>query len=368
MKIAVIGIRGLPAGYSGFETCAEHTCKHWVSKGHSVLVYCRGHLYQKKVHKTDTGVELNYLPALKIKSLETLSHTFLACLHLCFFKRSYKIIHLYNCGNGIFVPLLKLFGKKVFVSVDGLEWKRKKWGFVAKNIYKFGAFISVKFADQIIVDNKIVEDFYHARFGKETKLIAYGAKIFREHDVENNSILEKHALRKKKYFIFVGRFVKEKGVKNLIESYLKLNTNYPLIVVGDDVEGNEYRDTIFDRYKNHPKVRLLGYKFGEEYETLLRNALMYVSASELEGTSPSLLAAMGAKVCVLVNGIEENIATLGNSGNVFKKNDLESLINHWQQFVNSPTSIEKSAKIGYDYVIEHYSWSSISNKYLSIFN
>ena len=128
MKIAVIGIRGLPANYSGFETCAEHTTKHWSHEKHEVLVYCRKHLYPIKKNKTKNGVYLKYLLSSRIKSLETLSHTFLAVLHLCFFNRKTKIVHIYNCGNGIFIPLLKLFGKKTFISVDGLEWKRKKYG------------------------------------------------------------------------------------------------------------------------------------------------------------------------------------------------------------------------------------------------
>ncbi|WP_111308751.1 DUF1972 domain-containing protein [Confluentibacter sediminis] len=367
MKIAVIGIRGLPASYSGFETCAEHTTKQWVKNKHEVVVYCRSHIYESKIPKTTEGVYLKYLPSLPIKSLETLSHTFLSVLHLCFIEKNIKIIHLYNCGNGIFIPILKLFGKKTFISVDGLEWKRKKWGFIAKSMYKFGAKVAVKFSNELIVDNKVVQDFYSYKFNKETSLIAYGAKIIEKSKMTSEEVFNKFELKSKEYFLFVGRFVKEKGVLNLIKSYLELNTHYPLVIIGDDVENNEYRDYIFSTYNAHPKIKLLGYRFGDEYEAILSNALMYVSASELEGTSPSLLAAMGAKTCTLVNGIEENLTTLGGSGSVFEKNDYNDLVKKWQYYIDNPTIIDKMALKGYKYVLENYSWSKISKDYISLF-
>ena len=368
MKIAVLGIRGLPAGYSGFETCAHHTTKHWLAAKEEVLVYCRKHLYPKKQPHSKDGAQLVYLPSLPIKSLETLSHTFFSIVHLCFFKRQYKFVHLYNCGNGIFIPFLKIFGKKVFISVDGLEWKRKKWGRIAKSIYKLGAYMSVKFADKIIVDNKVVEDFYKGRFNKDTSLIAYGAKIINNTALIADSSLKKHNLKKKQYFIFVGRFVKEKGVQHLINSYLKLTTDFPLVLIGDDVAGNAYRDHIFETYANHPKIHLVGYQFGEAYETLLTNALLYLSASELEGTSPSLLAAMGANVCTLVNGIEENLVTLGGTGTTFKKNDYTDLTRQWQYFIDNPHQIEKMAEKGHQHVLAKYNWELIAKQYLSLFS
>lgn len=367
MKIAIIGIRGLPASYSGFETCAHHTSKHWVETNNDVLVYCRTHLYHEKKTFSEDGAKLVYLPSLPIKSLETLSHTFFSILNLSLFKRGYRIVHLYNCGNGIFIPLLKLFGKKVFISVDGLEWKRKKWGKVAKFIYKLGAYMSVKFADDIIVDNKVVEDFYTSRFNRKTALIAYGAKVIGDSPQKDIAFLENCGLKKKEYFIFIGRFVKEKGVQHLINSYLELNTSMPLVIIGDDVVGNAYRDHIFKTYADHPKIHLLGYKFGEEYEAFLANALMYISASELEGTSPSLLAAMGANVCTLVNGIEENLATIGNSGTVFKRNDYADLTKKWQYFIDNPNEVENMAEKGLKYVLKQYNWGLIAKQYLSLF-
>ncbi len=367
MKIAVIGIRGLPASYSGFETCAAHTTKNWVKNNHDVFVYCRKHLYKNYPSVTEDDVRLVYLPSIRIKSLETLSHTLFSILHLCFVDRKIKIIHIYNCGNGIFIPILKLFGKRTFISVDGLEWKRKKWGVIAKFMYKLGALMAIKLSDQVIVDNKVVESFYHDKFNKKTTLIAYGSKVITENVKGFKVLLDKFELTPKKYFLFVGRFVKEKGIKPLIECYLNLKSDLPLVIIGDDVEGNEYRDYIFSTYSNHPKIKLLGYRFDKEYETILYNALMYISASELEGTSPSLLAAMGAKVCTLVNGIEENLATLGNSGTVFRKNDYGDLTEKWQHFIDNPSEIEDMAEIGHQHVLDNYSWDVIAKQYLYLF-
>ena len=186
--------------------------------------------------------------------------------------------------------------------------------------------------------------------------------------LRSKTFLDNYGLREKEYFLFVGRFVKENGVQHLIDSYLRLSTEHPLVLIGDDTVGNLYRDHIFKNYSDHPKILLLGYKFADEYEALLANALMYISASELEGTSPSLLAAMGAKVCTLVNGIEENLAALGGSGTVFKKNDYSDLILKWQQFIDQPFQIDHMAQKGYEYVLAHYSWEQISKEYISLFS
>ena len=141
----------------------------------------------------------------------------------------------------------------------------------------------------------------------------------------------------------------------------------PLVIIGDDVSGNPYRDFIFNTYSNHEKIHLLGYKFGEEYEILLANALLYISASELEGTSPSLLAAIGAKVCTLVNGIEENKATMGDAANTFLKNNYADLVNKWQNLIDNPKLLKIRAKKGYEHAMLNYSWSSIAKQYLSLF-
>lgn len=363
MKIAVLGTRGLPANYSGFETCLEHTSRCWTNDGHTVLVYCRKNRY---IHRPAffESVRLKYINLIPSKSFETLSHTFLSVLDVCLKERSFKHIHLYNTGNAIFIPILKLFKKKVIISVDGIEWKRDKWGHLAKKMYKFGERLAIRWADEIIVDNQEVYDYYLNQFGKKTTLIAYGAKTTSIDASKAQTVLRKYNLNSKEYFIFVGRLVPEKGVHNLIRTYKQLNTKHPLVIIGDDHSDSEYKKQLFSQ--NSDYIKMLGFKFGDEYEQLLANAMLYISASHLEGTSPSLLAAMGAKVACLVNGIPENRNTAGTSILYFKESNYDDLLKIWQKAISDPDKIEEISLIGFQHVLKHYSWRKISNDYIKV--
>lgn len=365
MNIAVIGIRGLPANYGGFETCAEHVTKFWSEEGHNVVIYCRYNHYKEHL-KSYNGCRLKYIKSINTKSLDTLSHTLFCIFDLIFREPDIKNIHLYNAGNAMFLPILKLFKKNVIISVDGIEWKRQKWGRLAKIVHKLGEKFSVKYADEVIVDNTAVENYYRSKYGAETKMIPYGAKII---DINNysyeNEILKKYNLTEKHYFIFIGRLVPEKGVHTLIEVYKKLNTEIPMVIVGDDNPQSEYRNKLLTQRSD--KIMFLGYIYGKEYESLLKNALIYITASELEGTSPSLLAAMGAKVCVLVNGIEENLYTIRNAGNFYKANDLEDFYRVWTELIKNRNLISEKAKMGFELVLNVYIWENIAKAYIDAF-
>jgi glycosyltransferase involved in cell wall biosynthesis len=361
--LAVIGIRGIPANYGGLETCAEQTTAYWSKEGLRVLVYCRKSHYDD--HPAALGsIQLKHTASLSFKNFDTLSHTFISILDLLTTEPQVEVVHLYNTGNAIFVPLFKLFGKKVMVSGDGLEWKREKWGLAARLCHKLGEHMAVRFADEIIVDNAEVQKYYSREYGRESHLIAYGARKIDRNELLSADILARHGLDAGKYFIFVGRLVPEKGVHHLIDAYLRLETDMPLVIVGDDVTRSAYRDQLLARRSD--RIRFLGFIYGDEYEQLLVNAFMYVSASKLEGTSPSLLAAMSARVCCLVNGIEENRASTAGAVPLFRKNDFEDLRCRWQGFIDEPELAAAAADRGYAHVAEHYQWDAIAGKYLSL--
>jgi len=291
----------------------------------------------------------------------------LGCINIILTERKIKYVHLYNGGNGIFLPLLKLFGKKTLISVDAIEWKRQKWGNLAKLAHKTGEQFAVWFADKVITDNKVVENYYREKYKIKPVTIPYGAKIIAQ-DISWEQILNKFNLTAKSYFIFVGRLVPEKGVHRLIEAYNKLMTDLPLIIIGDD------NDTMYKKVllkQESKKVRFFGFLYGSEYEALLANALIYVSASELEGTSPSLLAAMGAKVCALINGIDENLHTIedngAHAGYYFKQNDIEDFVKKWDMLINNPLMIEEMSRKGYNLVQKRYKWENIAQEYIKTF-
>jgi glycosyltransferase involved in cell wall biosynthesis len=199
------------------------------------------------------------------------------------------------------------------------------------------------------------------------KMIPYGAKIAQCDDKTcADEVLGRHGLEKQKYLIFVGRLVPEKGIHNLIEAYNSINLAMPLVIVGDDRNDSEYRNTLMKQKSD--RIRFLGFIYGKEYEYLLCNALLYVSASELEGTSPSLLAAMGAGVCAVVNGIEENLCTVGDAAFSYRANDNSDLAKTLEQLVNNPDSIHRMAKKGLELVRKKYAWSSVAEAYLNVFS
>jgi glycosyltransferase involved in cell wall biosynthesis len=362
--IAVIGIRGLPANYGGLETCAEELTRRWVAAGHDVRVYCRSNRYGEQPAVLG-GVQLVYTPSLNTKSLDTLSHTFWSILHLIFTGSRFRYVHLYNTGNSIFLPLLKLFGKKVILSGDGIEWRREKWGVLAKLVHRVGEKFAVWMADRIVVDNLEVERYYTEKYGVETSLIAYGANDIEVDTAYSAALLKQHNLRPGEYFLFVGRLAPEKGVHNLVTAYEALRTEYPLVIIGDDPAGGDYRDQLFARETKN--IRFLGFVYDKDYEQLLANAYMYVSASELEGTSPSLVSAMGAGICSLVNGIDENIATVHGAAYTYKRDDTMALVELWQRLIDTPADVATMGAAGRRCVEQYYRWDAIAEQYLDVF-
>lgn len=362
--IAVIGIRGLPANYGGLETCAEEVTRRWVAAGHEVRVYCRKSRYTERVAEVD-GVELVYTSSVPSKSLDTITHTLFSIMHLLVTGRRFKCVHLYNTGNSIFLPLLKLFGKTVVLSGDGIEWRREKWGVVAKAVHKLGERFAVALADSIVVDNDEVGKYYRERFGIDTDLIAYGANDIVPDAALSAELLAKHRLVAGQYFLFVGRLAPEKGVHNLIAAYRRLQTDWPLVIIGDDTNGGEYRDELFAQQSD--AIRFLGFVYNTDYEQLLVNARLYVSASELEGTSPSLVSAMGAGVCALVNGIEENIATARGAAFTYAKHDTDDLARLWQHLIDTPDEVDTMAERGRQCVQQNYRWDAIAEQYIDVF-
>ena len=364
LQIAVIGIRGLPPNYGGLETCAEEVCTRWARAGNDVLVYCRSNRYPNRPAIYD-GVKLRYLPSLPSKSLDTISHTFLCVLDLMFVNRRYRNVHLYNTGNAIFLPLLRLVGKHVVLSSDGIEWKREKWGRLAKFVHRLGEKFAAHFANDIVVDNEEVGTYYHRTFGVPTALIAYGANEPSLDPERSARLMERHSLVSGRYFLFVGRIVPEKGVHDLIEAYKAIRTDYPLVIIGDDDSRSEYRNRVFAEASD--RIRFLGFVYNEDYEQLLLNARMYLSASRLEGTSPSLLSAMGAGVCCLVNGIPENLATVKGAVSTYRENDLADLVSRWQALADDPEAMTAAAERGRQCVREHYSWDVVADGYYRLF-
>jgi len=360
IKLAIIGIKGIPANYGGFETCVDETSIRLINYGVQITVYCRKKLAREKI-SSYKGITLKYINGFNTKNLYTISSTLISVLKELFSTNN--VVHIYTVGNAIFIPILKIFGKKCVISVDALDWKRKKWGVLASWLIKTSEIIAVKFADSVISDSQVICNYYFDKYKKRIDYIAFGANIFSK----NNELNElEYGIIKKKYFIFVGLFRPEKNIDFLINAFKKANTkDFKLVLIGDDPMNPEYVNYLYDLANE--KIVFLGRKYGEEYETLSMNAYSYVTASEVEGTSPALLAAMGFGLAVLVSDIDENKETIGEAGFTFKSNDEKDLIYMFEYLIHNEVVVESSSIKGLQRVKKYYSWDKISEEFFNIY-
>jgi glycosyltransferase involved in cell wall biosynthesis len=358
MRIAILGIRGIPASYGGFETNAEVTAKEIAHRGNDVVVYCRG--LRKGRPKIWEGVKLRYLPSIESKNLSTISHSTISALD-CIFHR-FDVVHLYNVGNSHLIPLLRLFGKKVIVSVDGIEWRRKKFGVFGSLWMHISERFAIWFANKIVVDSHKVGEYYRNQYGVDTVYIPYGSKIM--NGGPHTGILKELGLEPKKYLLFVGRFIPEKGIDSLLQAFSKVKTDLPLVVVGD----NPYDKLYVENLKKMATENTIfpGSIYGDAMGELYKNSYLFISPSELEGTSPALLEAMGAGTCVLVNGIPEQLETIGDAGIFYKVNDLDDLTRKIRELIEFPALRDEFAEKAKKRVDEYYRWDVVLNSYIKL--
>jgi glycosyltransferase involved in cell wall biosynthesis len=278
-------------------------------------------------------------------------------------KRKYDFIILYGVGNSIFIPFLKLMKYPVIAVVDGADWERKKWGFFAKIVLKISRILAVKYSNFYVVDNEILAKEYEKRFNKKAVYIPYGANTNFTNDVQ---LLKEFGLIKKKYIIFVGRFVKEKGIDFLISNFEKVTTEFKLVIVGDNNLDIEY--VKFLKSTKDKRIIFTGFLFGSSYETLLHNALFYVSCSFLEGTSPSLLSAMAINGFALVSNLKENIEVLKSSCATFKVGDALDFQKKLLYYLTNTEIVEYERIKTREIVSKYYNWDKITEQYIQLFN
>lgn len=301
MRIVMLGTRGVPAAYGGFETAVEEIGRRLVEAGHEVTVYCRG-----AEDKADTyrGMRLVHLPAAKRKALETLSHTFLSVVHLLFSRCRYDAAFVFNSANAVFLPVLRLKRLPVAVHVDGLEWKRTKWGTWGRRYYRMAEALSVRWADALIADARGIATYYTEEFGASTHLLVYGAPI--QVAPHSNRIAElgvtPHA-----YHLVVARFEPENHVLEIVQGYASSTATHPLIVVGSAPYADKYTAAIAAAAEGDPRIRLVGGVWDQTLlDQLYANALTYLHGHSVGGTNPSLLRAMGAGTAVIAFDVTFN--------------------------------------------------------------
>lgn len=337
MKIAFTGIRGIPATYSGFETFAETSARALSLMGHTVFVYNRKHHYPNCNLKSYKGARLIWLPSFASKHLDTLSHTFLSLIHACF--SNCEIIYICGVGNAILSFIPRIFGKKVFLNVDGLDWKREKWNFFASWFLKFSEKIALVFPNHTITDSKIVCAYYKETYGKVPVYIPYFTPLIKTSD---KAILKDYNLEKDKYILCVGRLVPENNVHLLIDAYKKLKTNVKLVIVGDAPYTGKYVDAL--KKQASENIIFTGYLFKKPYRELSSNCLFFALPGHAGGMRVVNLEQMSFGNCILANNSKNNLEVLADTALFCDFADTENTAKTIDALLNDKATISRLRK------------------------
>jgi glycosyltransferase involved in cell wall biosynthesis len=359
MKIAIIGTRGIPASYGGFETFAEECAAGLVSRGHEVTVYGRSH-YVSKTLKTWRGAKLVVLPTLEWKYSDTVIHTFLSVLHAL--GRKYDLILICNAANSIYAWLPRIFGTPVVVNVDGIERLRQKWNRLGKAYYHLCEYFSTCFPNRIVTDAQVIEQYYRDQYGAASVFIPYGTTTQKP---QSREILEKLGLTPGEYFLYVSRFEPENNALLVVKAYENVRTPNRLVVVGDAPYAAEYKQKV--HATRDPRIIFPGAVYGMGYRELQANAYCYVHATEVGGAHPALIEAMGQGNLVIANGTPENSEVLDAAGLIYRKNDIEDLTRCLQDVADHPEKHAHLKIAALERARTLYSWESVIDRYERLF-
>ena len=352
----MIGTRGVPASYGGFETAVEEISLRLVDRGHRVTVFCRG---DSKEAREWRGLQLIDVPAVRDRRLETLSSSFASLPHLRRIKPDAAVV--FNSANSPILPVVRMFGIPVAVHVDGLEWQRSKWGPVGRRYYKMAEVLAVRSRSPLIADAQGIADYYLTKYRRSTELIAYGAPL-RPARPDDAALLEGHGVMPGSYHLVVSRIEPENHVREIIEGYLSSCVTSPLVFVGDNPYETPYTREVKERLLSDARVSWLGSVWDQELlDALYANCATYLHGHSVGGTNPSLLRAMGAGAPVIAWDVVFNREVAGEDATYF--NDPGSLAARLEEAEKVDL---KSAGVGdrlADRARVAYDWDDVTDKY-----
>ena len=350
MRIALLGTRGIPANYGGFETFAEELSTRLAERGHQVTVYCR-ETHPESMYR---GVRLQYLPTIRHKYFDTIAHTAVSTLHLL---RHRPDVALYcNGANAVFTVAPRLLGVPVALNVDGIERKRKKWNRAARAWYLISEWLS-KFCPTVVVtDARTIQEYYRQRYRKESVFIPYGAEVGK---VDSAAVLATLGLEAGRYFLYVSRLEPENHPLEVRQAFEQVATPMKLALIGDAPYAHEYIRKVRDT--SDPRVVMPGAIYGAGYRELGSHCFAYIHATEVGGTHPALIEAMGRGALVLYRNTPENAEVAGGAGVPFEPGELAGILRHVLAMPEAGRERLRQAAIAR--VRTHYSWDAVTDAY-----
>lgn len=372
LKIAMIGHKRIPSREGGVEIVVEELSKRMANKGHIVHAYNRkGHHVSGKEYEVSNvklneyeGVKIIQVPTIEAKGLAALSSSFFATIKAIFGK--YDVIHFHAEGPCAMLWLPHLFGIRTVATIHGLDWQRAKWGKFASTYLKFGEKIAAKYADEVIVLSKNVQQYFLDIYNRETKFIPNG--IQRPIIIESEVIKKKWQINKDEYILFLGRIVPEKGLEYLVKAFKEINTDKKLVIAGGASDTNDFMKKVKDISKDDKRIIFTGFVEGKVLEELYSNAYIYVLPSDLEGMPISLLEAMSYANCCLVSDIPECIEVVQDKAVSFKRGNIEDLRETLQVLCSNFSEVKKYKKIAREYICSKYNWDIIVCETIKLYN
>jgi len=353
MSIAMVGTRGVPARYGGFETAVEEVGRRLVDRGHEVRVYCRPVDGAAPLDE-HLGMQLINRPALRRRSLETLSHTGLSALHLL--VRRTEVAFVFNCANAPFLPVLRAARIPVATHVDGLEWKRAKWGPAGQRYYRQAEAMAVRWSDALIADAQGIADYYRDEFGAVTSMLAYGAPVLTDPPSDR---LAELGLEPGGYHLVVARFEPENHVEVAVRGYVSSGARRPLVVVGSAPYSDGYTRRVHAAADD--RVRFLGGVWDQDQlDQLYAHALTYVHGHSVGGTNPSLLRAIGAGAATIAYDVLFNREVLREDGQYFAT--AVDLAQHLEAAERNPAEVAARGR-ALQARARDYDWDMVADGY-----
>lgn len=352
----------------GIEIVVKELCTRMAKNGYTVTCYNRsghhvsGAEYDKKTEYE--GINQKCVPTIEKKGLAAVSSSFFAALYSAFGK--YNVVHIHAEGPAFFSWLLKLLGKRVIVTVHGLDWQREKWksGFGSKFI-KQGEKNAVKYADEIIVLSKGVHDYFRNQYGRETRFIPNG--VNRPEIRKAELITDKFGLTKDSYILFLGRLVPEKGIRYLVEAFKNVKTEKKLVIAGGSSDTDSFMKELKELAKDDKRIIFTGFVQGQMLEELYSNAYIYTLPSDLEGMPLSLLEAMSYGNCCLVSDIQECTEVVEDKALIFKKSNVQDLQNKLQEACDRTEKVMELKQQAADYICKKYNWDDVVEETLKLY-
>lgn len=370
LRIAMFGHKRMPSHEGGIEIVVEELAVRMVRMGHEVTCYNRkGHHVSGKQFDEERlseyrGVRLKGLPTLDKKGLAALTSSFAGSILTAFGR--YDVVHIHAEGPAAFCWLPHWMGKRVIVTVHGLDWARAKWkGSFGSKYIRFGERMAARFADEIIVLNQGTQEYFKEKYGRETRVLPNG--VTRPQIRPAQMIEEKFGLQKDSYILYLGRIVPEKGGHYLCEAFKKLHTDKKLVIAGGSSDSQAYFDELKQLAAGDERILFTGFVDGQLREELYSNAYAFVLPSDLEGMPLSLLEAMSYGCCVVTSDIEECTAVAEEYGLTFKKGDADDLRRVLQEICDYPQRVEQMKKQAADFICGRYNWNDIAAQTIELY-